>query len=29
MNEIKNITILGAGNLGSRIGLQALSLGFR
>jgi len=29
MIEIKNITILGAGNLGSRIGLQAAISGYR
>jgi 3-hydroxybutyryl-CoA dehydrogenase len=29
MTEIKNITILGSGNLGSRIGLQAAISGFR
>lgn len=29
MNEIKNISILGAGNLGSRIGLRAAMSGFR
>ncbi len=29
MNEIKNITILGTGNLGSRIGLQAAIAGYR
>jgi len=29
INKIKNITILGAGNLGSRIGLQAAISGYR
>ncbi len=29
MTEIKNVTILGAGNLGSRIGLQAAISGYR
>jgi 3-hydroxybutyryl-CoA dehydrogenase len=29
MSEIKNITILGTGNLGSRIGLQAAISGYK